>query len=108
MGAPEHTTCQVTTGNVTRRGVLAPPPLTLFTGADVEHAGAQAVPGRDAETRVGWVQGHVGEHLAGGGEAIPGDPLHPHVGLIQSVQRPGKQSHILVKVPSEEEEPQRA
>lgn len=63
---------------------------TLFTGADVQHAGAQAISSRDTEACVGWVYSHIGKHLAGGTEAIPRDPLHVHVLLICGVERPLK------------------
>lgn len=71
-------------------------PPTLFTWADVQHAGAQAISNGDTEACVGRVHGVIGKNIAGGTEAIRGDPLHRHVLLVHSVQGPCKQSQMLV------------
>lgn len=62
--------------------------LTFFTHADVQQPRTGAVPRRDAETGVGC---GVGEHLAGGAEAVGGEPLHRHLLLIGGIQRPGRE-----------------
>lgn len=71
---------------------------TLFTRADIQHARAQAVSGRDTEACVGRVHGRIGKHVARGTEAIPRDPLHDHILLKNGVQRPLKQSQTLVNL----------
>lgn len=71
---------------------------TLFACADIQNARAHAISSRDTEACVGWVHGPIGKHLARGTEAVTGDPLHCHILLIQSVQRPWKQSQMLVNV----------
>lgn len=69
---------------------------TLFTSADIQHTGALAITIRHAKACIIWVDGCVGKHLGGGNESIPRDPLHCHVAVIQSVQGPLKQSHMVV------------
>lgn len=71
---------------------------TLFTSADIQHARAQAVSCRDTEARIGRVHGQIGKHLARGTEAIPRDPLHVHILRVHSVQRPWKQSQMMVNL----------
>lgn len=102
MGAPGHTEDSVRArrqaGRFPDRASQTVTRLTLFTAADIQHAGAQAVPGGDAEACVSWIHGQVGEHRAGGAEAVPGEPLHGHVLLVLSVQRPGTKSQMLVNL----------
>lgn len=95
MGAPAHAHIQKQTHTLSTVVPSDPPgatsPLwrpTLFTGADVQHAGAQAVPCRHTEAGVGRIDGGVGKDLAGGAEAEPRDALHTHVLLVLSIQRP--------------------
>ena len=61
----------------------------MFTRADVEHPGAQAVPFRDTETCVVRVHRQVSEHTAGRREAVPAELLHSDVLNVRGVQRPG-------------------